>query len=318
MAAAPQKQLPVIIESLVRGEEPPAASLAAFSQLGRCEIELVRDAWPAIPVDIRQKIIERAADLSEDSVELDFTQLALVGLGDESAEVRTRAAVSLWESPQRDVAALLVHTLESDDDPDVRAAAATSLRQFVVLREFEQFDEELGDAVVEALRGQAESAASLPSLRAAALESLGVRSLPWVSDLLASGYIDEDRSVRLAAVVAMGDSADERWLDYLVEQLFSDDPEFRFAAVLSLGQVGSEEAVEPLAGLLADDDPEVVIAAIAALGEVGNAEAIDAINGFAADAPAEYAEAIADALEVAAEFGVGPRGQDPDGDGGEE
>lgn len=314
MAAAPQKQLPVIIESLVRGEDPPVASLAAFSDLGRVEAALVRDAWPAIPLESRQKIIERAMDLSEDSVELDFTQVALVGLGDESAEVRSRAAASLWESPLREVASRLLETFENDEDSDVRAAAATSLRQFVVLREFEQFDEELGDSVIDALRAVAESADCAPALRACTLESLGVRSLPWVSALIVAGYNDDERGVRLASVVAMGDSADDRWLDYLLEQLYSDDPEFRFAAVLSLGQVGSEEAVEPLTSLLADDDREVVIAAIAALGEVGTPEAVDAISVFAVDSPPEFADAISDALEVAAEFGAGP----PQRDRGEE
>ena len=318
MAAAPQKQLPVIIESLVRGEDPPVASLAAFSDLGRAEAALVRDAWPAIPLESRQKIIERALDLSEDSLELDFTQVALVGLGDESSEVRTRAAASLWESPLREVAARLLETLSDDDDPAVRAAAATSLRQFVVLREFEQFDEELGDRVTDALRAVEESMDSSAALRACALESLGVRSLPWVSALILAGYNDDERSVRLASVVAMGDSADEEWLDYLIEQLDSDDPEFRFASVLSLGQVGSEEAVEPLATLLGDEDPEVVVAAIAALGEVGTSEAVEAIKAFAADAPPEFAEAIGDALEVAAEFGAGPSRRETGEDDDEE
>ena len=318
MPAAPQKQLPVIIESLVRGEEPPVASLAAFSDLGRGEVALVRDAWPAIPLETRQKIIQSALDLTEDSVDLDFTQVALVGLEDESADLRARAATSLWESPLREVAVRLLQTLAEDDDADVRAAAATSLRQFVVLREFEQFDAELGDQVTDALRSVAESDRSPAALRAAAIESVGVRTLPWVADLVSSGYNDDDRAVRLASVVAMGDSADERWLDYLVEQLYSDDPEFRFAAVLSLGQVGSEETLEPLAALLADDDPEVVIAAIAALGEVGTAEAVDAINAFAEKAQPEYAEAISDALEVAAEFGSGPRDRDLDEDYDEE
>ncbi|MEP7215087.1 MAG: HEAT repeat domain-containing protein [Anaerolineaceae bacterium] len=310
MVAAPQKQLPVIIESLVRGEDPPIASLAAFSDLGRVEVALVRSAWPEIPLESRQKIIECALDLAEDSVELDFTQVALVALDDESAEVRTRAAASLWESPLREVASRLLVTLDDDDDPGVRAAAASSLRQFVVLREFEQFDEELGDRVTDALRAVQESSDSAPALRACALESLGVRSLPWVSALIVAGYNDDERSVRLASVVAMGDSADERWLDYLVEQLYSDDPEFRFAAVLSLGQVGSEEAVEPLATLLGDIDPEVVIAAITALGEVGTTDAVDAIDAFAVDAPPEFAEAIADAREVAAETGTGPLRRD--------
>ena len=46
--------------------------------------------------------------------------------------------------------------------------------------------------------------------------------------------------------------------------------------------------------------------AIAALGEVGTPEAVEAIKAFSADAPPEFAEAIGDALEVAAEFGADP------------
>lgn len=314
MAAAPQKQLPVIIDSLVRGEEPPATSLAAFSDLGRTDVALVRDAWPAIPLETRQKILERAIDLSEDSVELDFTQLALVGLDDESAEVRGRAVASLWESPRREVAARLLRALETDGDPDVRTAAAGALRQFVVLREFGRFDEELGDRVIAALHLLAEAAETPALLRAAALESIGPRSLPGVAELIVAGYNDEDRSVRLAAVVAMGDSGDERWLDYLLEQTYSDDAEFRFAAVLSLGQVGAEEAIEALSALLADSDPEVVIAAIAALSEIGTAEAFKVITEFARDAAPEFSEAIADAVEMAAEFGLNR----DDGDDGDE
>lgn len=310
MAPAAPRQLSGLIEQLVRGEEPALASLATFSDLGREESAQLREAWASFPLHVRTAVVGRAVELSEESVDLDFTQLGLIALDDESPEVRGQAAESLSESPQRAVASGLLAALRDDPDDDVRRAAADALRQFVVLREFEQFESQLGDAIVVALGETFEDATNAPLLRANALESLGVCSLPWVADLIAEGYADDDRDVRLAALVAMGDSADERWLDYIVEQFYSEDPEFRFSAVLAAAQLGSEDAVEPLAALLADEDPEVVLVTIAAIGEIGGDQALEVLLEYAENAPPEVEEVLAEAMQTAAEFASGDDGDD--------
>lgn len=305
MAPAAAPRLSILIGQFIRGEDIAAASFTALSDLDHGDGEQLLAAWPGIPLGVRLSLMVRAAELAEDNVDLDFTQLAMVGLRDESAEVRQQAAEALVEAPQRAVAARLLAVLREDPDPDVRAAAADSLRQFVILRECGQFDTYSGDEIVEALRRAYEEPGAPARLRAAALESLGARSLPWVGEFLAESYNDDAREVRLASVRAMGDSAEEQWLDYLFEQLHSDDAEFRYTAVLSCGMVASEDAIEPLTPLLADEDSEVVLAAIAALGEIGGDDALDVLREYAESAPPELADVVAAAIEMAAEFSAG-------------
>jgi HEAT repeat protein len=305
MLSASGRELTNLLDRLAGGARPQAAELALLSDLGSDDALTVRRGWPLIPLDSRTALLARASELAEDNLDLDFTALACIALADEFPEVRARAADALWEATDRWVAALLRDRLD-DDDSDVRTAAASSLRQFVALRELGRFDAIEGDAVIDALRARAEDPAEALEVRGAAIEALGARSAPWVAGLISDAYDSDERELRLAAIHAMGESGDDRWLDYLHDQFYADDPEFRFEAVTSAARVGSEESVPVLAELLRDDDSEVVVAAIEALGEIGGDAALEALEAYAPDAPAEFSELLALSIESAREgFGLG-------------
>jgi HEAT repeat protein len=310
------RELSVFLDGLIAGDSVKASSMSVLSDLARDDVEQLRSTWTQIPDENRLAVIVRAIELAEDNVDLNFAALALVALADPLADVRARAAEALWESPGHAVADALTLAVRADPDEDVRAAAAASLRQFVILREFDQIPAREGDAVVDALRAAVEEESS-PAARAAALESLGARGLPWVTNLISEAYISDDRRVRIAAVHAMGESADERWLDYLHEQFYSDDSEFRFEAATAAGNVGSEDSIEPLVALLDDDDSNVILAAVAALGEIAGREAIAALKEFAGRAPEGMDEAVAEALEVAKDTSGPLTDEDDDDDDGE-
>jgi HEAT repeat protein len=315
MPSTTSRELAAFLGTLAGGEEPAATELATLSDLDRAEAEQVRDAWPAVPERVRVAVLTRAIELAEDNVDLTFAELGKIALDDPSPLVRAKAAEALWESGDRRTAERLRRVLAEDADESVRQAAAASLRQFVVLRELDQFDQPEGDAVVAALRAAIEDPAEPVATRAVALESLGARLLPWVSALIADAYIGDDRRTRLAAVHAMGNSADERWLDYLHEQFYSDDPEMRFEAVVAAGGVASEESIDALMPLLDDDDSQVAIAAVEALGEIAVGRAVEALKAFAERAPEGMQEAVATAIETALELGVASaEGADHDDD----
>lgn len=298
MPAATPRELSTLLERLIAGERPGSAELTIFSDLGRDDREIVRGSWDRIPTASRAAVLTRVAELAEDNADLDFASLGNIGLDDEHPEVRALAADTLWESRDRLIAARLRDRLD-DEDSEVRAAAARSLRQFVILREFEQVDGAEGDAVVDALRARAEDPAEDEEVRACALESLGARSLPWVASLIQEAFDGDKRRLRLAAIHAMGDSGDERWLDYLYEQFYSEDPEFRYESVVAAGGIGSDEALTPIGDLLDDDDVEVVMAAIEALGEIGGDEAAEKLEDYAGRAPDFLAELVAVAIDAA-------------------
>ena len=305
MAASSPRGFLSVIESLAHGEQPAFSQLTALSDLSRAEAAEFAARWPAVRLKDRLSLVARLAELADDNVDLDFAPVMKVVLDDVEPAARTLAASSLWEATDRGSARKLLSLLMNDSDDGVRAAAAGSLRQFVLLREFDSFEPDLGDEVVDTLRQVAEDRGSDCAVRAAALEALGPRSLPWVDPLIMECYYDDDRELKIAALRAMGGSAQDHWLEYLVGELQSDDPEFRYEAATACGLIASEDAVEPVAERLDDDDAEVAIAAVMALGEIGGPIAAEHLRSFRARAPEALEEVIAEALEMAASGGLG-------------
>jgi HEAT repeat protein len=285
-----------LLDLLRAGETPTAVQITSLSDLGRDDAIQLEAAWPTIDLALREALLSRASELTEDNVDLDFTTLARVALGDENAALRRRAIEALWESRDRTVASRLATLVRSDPDESVRAAAASGLEPFVVGTELGTFHAGTGDEVVAALRAAAGDPAESVDVRARATEALGARSLPWVDTLINDAHYDEDPRMRIAAVRAMGASAQERWLEFLQDLAISDDPELRFETANALGAIGSEDSIEILTDLLADDDQEVIIAALRALGEVGGDDAVERLRMFLAHAEEEP---LTDAAESA-------------------
>ncbi len=288
-----------LLGSLRAGNRLPPAALAALSALTRAETDSLRAAWPSIPVASREALLVSAAALTHDDVDADFTQLAGVALDDPVPGVRLLAIEALWESSDRRIARKLTDRLLRDTDDDVRAAAAANLGQFVLLREFEEFNLAHGDEIVDALGSVARDPTAPAEVRARAIESLGPRTLPWVDTLITDAYYDDDRTLRLAAVIAMGATASENWLEFLYDQLQSEDPVFRCEAALACGNIASEDSTEYLAPLLDDGDPDIVHATILALAEVSGREAIRLLGEFRSRAAPEFEDDLAAAIEEA-------------------
>jgi len=289
----------LLLQKLEAGEDAGTAGLAALSYLDRAEAAEVRAAWERIPVRMRRLVLSRTTALADDNVDLGFEELAKIALRDPDQGVRVLAVEALWESDDRNVARELVALLGRDPSDDVRTAAAAGLSPFVTYRELSRFDEKQGDEIVEALRAVAEDEGLPVALRAAAVESLGPRGLPSVGELIETAYYSDDRRLKLAAIRAMGSSADDRWLDFALEHFTSDDPEFRYEGAVACGEIGEDKAVEPLADLLGDDDSDVVLAAVHALGEIGGEEATRYLREFRRRAPEGMEEAVDEAIEAA-------------------
>jgi HEAT repeat protein len=314
MPTVQPRALEALIEQFEAGHQPGDREISLLSDLSRSDAAIVRAAWPRLPVESREHLLERAADLFEESVELDFVELGRIALDDVEPSVRLRAIDAVAESTKRGVAEKLRDIAAGDAAGEVRTLASTALASFVVMHELGRLDRQLGEAIVATLRAAAEDREAEPELRAAAIESLGPLSAGWMPEIIAAAYESDEPVIRLAALRAMGDSADERWVDYVSDQFSSDDPEFRFEAAVAAGSIGSEEAVEQLGTLLTDDSPEVVLATIEALGAIGGQEAVDLLQAFAEDAPVGLEEAVKLALENAVENSSGRLEVDQDAD----
>jgi len=297
MTSAPD-DLTRLLDTLAAGDDPSSSQIAALSALESTELPRVRTAWEALTPAWRERLITRATELAEDDVTLDFVQVSRLAMTDPDPAVRRKGVESVWETDDRHVADDLVWILQNDAEEDVRAAAANSLRGFVLRRELEEFDATQGDAIVAALRARVEDVDEDVAVRARALEALGFRSEPWVDSLITNGYYHNDHRLRVASLNAMGASADEKWLEYLYEAIQSDDAELRYEAAVAVGSIAAEEAIDSVAVLLDDEDSDVALAAIEALGEIGGESALQYLREYGERAPDGFAEAVQEAIEM--------------------
>ncbi len=267
------------LEELVDARKPLViAKLASLSSPRPKEASLLVNAWPAIELARRQRVVQELIELAEDNVELDFDSVFFVALRDSDADVRRNAVKGLWEHEERDLIDPLVGLLESDTDPAVRAEAALGLGRFVLQAEFGLLRGTDAERVERALRRAAEDAAEVVEVRGRALESIGARSRAWVRDLIGEAFASEDRRRRLSAVHAMGRTCSTHWLPTLVAELENEDPEMRFEAAGACGSIADDAAMAHLLPLLDDDDVEVQEAAIAAVGHIGGSLAKEALQ----------------------------------------
>ncbi len=247
--------------------------LTSLSDLDDDRLADLRAKWGEIEPSRRTWLTQQLVELSEDDATLDFNALFLFALGDESSEARIAAVQGLWEYTGRDLEQHLKNILVSDPEYLVRGHASAALGRYVLQNEFNNASGEEQDDLLRTLRDTVNDEEEVITVRAAALETIGYSSKDWVKDEIRKAYEDEDDSLRLSAVHAMGNSCDSGWLPIVYRELASSEAEMRFEAVSASGAIGEDETVPHLKPLLDDEDSEVRAATISALGEIGGSEA---------------------------------------------
>jgi HEAT repeat protein len=178
----------------------------------------------------------------------------------------------------------------------VRAEAALALGRFVLLSEAGRLRERHFRVIDQALRDVISSPQEIDEVRARALEAIGARDDAWVRQAISEAYESGVRRMKVAAVHAMGRSAEPRWLPLLLRELANDEAEVRYEAATALGSLGDQGAVPHLVRALSDADEEVRAASIGALGEIGGREAKEALLELTREGSEGAREAALEAL----------------------
>ena len=128
-----------------------------------------------------------------------------------------------------------------------------------------------------------------PSERASSQSTAPAQGRDRAVPALLSVVRDENATVRLAAVQALGQLSDPRAIDALAEAMRTDtDPRVREAAASALGEIDSPRAVPALIAALGSERVVVVRAKIAwALGEIEDPRAVDALESALRDQAVE-------------------------------
>jgi len=234
-------------------------------------------------------------ELAEDDFELNFDSIFKNCLGDQDAEVRSKAIEGLWENEEPSLINPLINLLEQDSSEKVQAAAATALGKFAMLAEHRKLRSCHVSKVCQALLTTFSDKSKPIEVKRRALEAAAPINLPRVEGAIMKAYQSSNPKLKVSSIYAMGKSCNRSWLPILVKELGNTDTEVRYKVAGACGEIGEEEAAPHLIELVNDPSTEVQLAVIQALGKIGSTEAKNCLEECL-DNPSE---AIQEAAEQA-------------------
>jgi HEAT repeat protein len=275
----------------------PSKYLYRLSDLSGSELDQLKAVWPTLPDWRRQAFLEDLEKMYATDTLLSFEEICRLGLVDTHPQVRFIALRSLQDYEVVDLVPHFLQLLNTDEDLELRALAASILGQYIYLGEIEEIPPDTLDSIETSLL-QAAQHGKTNLIRRRALESLGFSSRHEVPALIETAFNTQEENWMASALNAMGRTYDQRWSPSVLKMLQHPSPEIRFEAVRAAGELEIKNAIEPLMALLHQEDKEIFLAAVWALSQIGG-DGIQQVFEDLLSAPdsAEEAEFIEEALD---------------------
>lgn len=278
MAEISELPFQTLIDALLDEETPiNPRYLYRLSDLEGDELTQFIRTWPQLPLWRRQALMEDLRELGAADDLLSFENIGRHLISDEDPQVRLLAVQILWEFEERDLVPIYLHLLNSDPIPEVRAASASGLGQFVYLGELDRLPNE----TVQDIENQLLEAVNLDPdvlVQGRALESVGFSSRAEIPHLVEEAFASEDPKMKISALIAMGRSMDSRWESSVLKTLNDTLPGVRAEAAQAAGEIEINDAVPTLIELTSDSEEYVRNAAIWSLSQIGGERARDSLQ----------------------------------------
>ena len=258
-----------LVAALLNDQEPFLPRfLHRFSDLSSEDSQSLAQAWPKITLQRRISLMEDLEELNQADDLLSFEEVCQLAIKDPNPLVRLSAVKILHEYELTQFIPNFIQIAQQDPDVHVRAAAAAALGAFIYLGEVDKLHssrlQRVEEALLVILHGQDES-----QVRQRALESLGFSSRAEMLPAIELAYTDPNPEWLIAALNAMGRSADRKWKSKVAAMLDHPHPLVRAEAASAAGELEIKTAVPRLLKMLHDTDLDVRMAAIWALSQLG-------------------------------------------------
>lgn len=258
-----------VLDKIFNADPIPVHLLFNLSDMNAEDGERFNQAWAKADDERKRVITRHLADMVEEAYFVDYSPIFRLGIDDASSDVRVAALDGLWDSTDTSFVRPLIAMMQSDPDVDVRVAAAKALAHYVVLAEWGQIPLRVSAPIIEVLLAVYEADETAVPIKRAALEGLGAAAHPRVETLIEEAYKAKFEEMRISAVFAMGNTADDRWLPIVLVELENPDVEMQLEAIRAAGLLGRSDAIEPLSDMLEENDSDIRAAVIVALGQIG-------------------------------------------------
>ncbi len=242
--------------------------LYRLSDLEGEDLADMKKIWPDIPAWRRQALVEDMEQLYAADYLLSFEAVCRIGVEDSNPHVRFIAIRSLLEYEVSDMIPLFINVLQTDEDEELRALAATSLGKYVFLGEIEELSPNALREIEECLLRTAQGKDTI-LVRRRAVESLGYSSRDEVPALIETAFASDDTDWIASAISAMGRSCNKQWCPNVLNTLDHLLPGLRYEAARAAGELEISDALTQLMEMLDDDNDDVRMAAVWSLGQIG-------------------------------------------------
>ncbi len=227
----------------------PAHYLPSFSDISEQDLSAVCEVWPHVSVERKISLLNDLESIMEENSLLSFDAIAEFALTDEDAHVRSCAISLLWESNNPHLVETLCTMLENDPSDLVQISAAAGLARFVLLGELGEISERWSRRAIEALRKK-QVETPHKELKQEILKSLAYTASPEINRQIEDANAQPDLTWQLAAITAMGRTADARWEQPLLKAINSTEITLQYEAVKAVGEIELQSARKPLLKML--------------------------------------------------------------------
>lgn len=253
--------------------------LLPLSDMDPALLAQFQPVWNNRSTGERRDLLAIMGRLTDTRIELQFDRIYQAALNDPDSEVRKLAIENLWESEDQKLIPVYLEAVNSDPSNDVRIAAIGALGRYILLGQFSKIPSEalimIEDTLLSLVADEQQ-----PIQQRACIEALGYSSRPGVDDIIQAAYLSVDEAFRHSSLIAMGRSANDRWIDNIMAELVSHSPELRAEAARATGQLEIRLAVSSLFELLDDVNDEVRKNAIWSMGQIGGIRAREALEAL--------------------------------------
>ncbi len=297
--------LATVIGALRHEREAPDQVISStliygLSDLSPEERQEVAAEWRVSPSSFKHQVLRALYEASEAMFELNYREIAGLGLQDESSLVRSMSIDLLWTDESPSTMRLLMQLARKDPEQAVRANALKALGPFILLGEYGRVPVELAREAQRLAHAIHTDVAQPLEARRRALEALANSSHGSVGDLIRGAYEDGNHQLKISAIFAMGRTCNEIWQDKLQDELHSQDNECVYEAIIACGHIQLQDCVKEIGELTLSDDREIQLAAIWALGEIGGKKSFEMLTSLSETVDDEEgADAIDAALDSA-------------------
>jgi len=282
----------------IAGEESLTPSLLyGLSMMTKENLAEFEAVWPKIDSDRRQIIMQQLVDIAEQSFEVDFDPILILGLKDPDSEVQALAIGGLWEDESSVLIPSFIYLFKQGQTSRVRAAAATALGRYIYLGELEEIDDTAVMVVEQALLETIRQPDEDIEVIRRAIEAISYSGREGVEQIIESAYYHEDELMRVSAIFSMGRSYNKKWESIILAELDNINPAIRFEAARACGELELKEAVDKLIELIdIEADTSVLQNAIWSLGQIGGFKAQGVLERLSASPDEAISVVAEDAL----------------------